>query len=98
MDVKMLRVEVERLSEKVWQQEDAVKESDFFCFAHSQHVIFRFIPGQPDASVLLFRSGLAGLDRYLLPAMPGGSQQSRTARGVQRRRPGPYPLHLRGVR
>ena len=45
VDVELLRVEVERLSEKVWQQEDAVKENDFFCFAHTRHVIFRFIPG-----------------------------------------------------
>lgn len=43
VDVETLRVEVERLSEKVWQQEDAVKENAFFCFAHVRHVIFRFI-------------------------------------------------------
>ena len=44
VDVETLRVKVERLSEKTWQQEDAVKENDFFCFAHTRHVLFRFIP------------------------------------------------------
>ena len=33
-----------RLSEKVWRQENAVKENDYACFAHTQHIVFRFVP------------------------------------------------------
>ena len=34
-----------RLSEKVWRQEDAIKENAYFCFTHTSPIIFRFIPG-----------------------------------------------------
>ena len=36
---------VRRLSEKTWRQEDACKENNYFCFDHTQHIIFRFITG-----------------------------------------------------
>ena len=69
VDVETLRVEVERLSEKVWQQEDAVKENDFFCFAHTRHVIFRFI--LRNRTPLLYYSNPAWMvwKRCLLPVM-----------------------------
>lgn len=44
VDVAPLRAQVARLSEKVWREADAVKENDFFCFAHTRHIIFRFPP------------------------------------------------------
>ena len=43
VDVAALAEQVARLSEAVWNQENAVKENDFFCFAHTRHVIFRFV-------------------------------------------------------
>ena len=43
VDVAELRAHVGRLSEKVWRQEDAVKETDYFCFTHTRHIVFRFI-------------------------------------------------------
>ena len=43
-----LRSHVARLSEKVWAQEDAAKENDYFCFHHTRHIIFRFIVGNCD--------------------------------------------------
>ena len=43
VDVETLRSNVERLSEKVWRQENAAKENDYFCFAFTHHVVFRFI-------------------------------------------------------
>ena len=69
VDVETLWVEVERLSEKVWQQEDAVKENNFFCFAHTRHVIFRFIPH--NRTPLCYYSNPAWMvwQRYLLPVM-----------------------------
>ena len=45
VDVTPLRARVGRLSEKVWRQEDAIKENAFFCFTQTSHIIFRFIPG-----------------------------------------------------
>ena len=45
VDVAPLRACVGRLSEKVWRQEDAIKENAFFCFPHTSHIVFRFIPG-----------------------------------------------------
>ena len=44
VDVAALPLQVARLSEKVWQREDMVKENDYFCFAHTRHIVFRFIP------------------------------------------------------
>lgn len=69
VDVETLWVEVERLSEKVWQQEDAVKENKFFCFAHTRHVLFRFIPR--NRTPLYYYSNPAWMvwQRYLLPVM-----------------------------
>ena len=43
VDVAELRAHVERVSEKVWRQEDADKENDYFCFTHTRHIVFRFI-------------------------------------------------------
>ena len=43
VDVAPLRAQVARLSEKVWREADAVKENDFFCFAHTRHIVFRFL-------------------------------------------------------
>ena len=45
VDVTELRAHVGRVSEKVWRQEDADKENDYFCFTHTRHIVFRFIHG-----------------------------------------------------
>ena len=44
VDVAALRRQVARLSEKAWRREDAVKDNDYTCFAHTQHIVFRFVP------------------------------------------------------
>ena len=44
VDVALLRRQVARLSEKAWRREDAVKENDYTCFAHTQHIVFRLVP------------------------------------------------------
>ena len=69
VDVELLRVWVERLSEKVWQQEDSVKENNFFCFAHTRHIIFRFISG--NRTPLRYYSNPTWMvwQRCLLPVM-----------------------------
>ena len=42
VDVAALSEQVARLSERVWNKENAVRENDFFCFTHTRHIIFRF--------------------------------------------------------
>ena len=44
VDAAALKLRISRLSEKVWRQEDALKENDYFCFARTQHIVFRFVP------------------------------------------------------
>ena len=46
VDIAALAEQVARLSEAVWEKENAVKENDFFCFAHTRHIIFRFVAAQ----------------------------------------------------
>ena len=46
VDIAALSEQVARLSETVWDKENAVKENDFFCFAHTRHIIFRFVAAQ----------------------------------------------------
>ena len=38
-----LRPPVARLSDKAWEQENAVKDNGFFCFALILHLAFRFV-------------------------------------------------------
>ena len=69
VDVAPLRAQVARLSEKVWNRENAVKENGYFCFAHTRHIVFRFIP--PGLTGIRFYSRpLWNLwQRWLLPVM-----------------------------
>ena len=39
--LRALQAQLARLSETVWNRESAVKENDFFCFAHTRHIVFR---------------------------------------------------------
>ena len=43
VDVAALAEQAARLSETVWEKENAVKENDYLCFAHTRHIIFRFV-------------------------------------------------------
>lgn len=69
--VEELRTQVARLSERVWRQEDAVKENDFPCFHHTRHVVFRFIAGNRDPRRFYSRPIWAVWGRMLLPVMAG---------------------------
>ena len=48
VDIRRLKALVGRVSDTVWQSENEGKENDFFCFHHTQHIIFRFIGGNRD--------------------------------------------------
>ena len=69
VDVAALRVQVARLSEKVWERENAVKENDFFCFIHTRHIIFRFIPLNNTGVCYYSRPIWKVWRRWLLPVM-----------------------------
>ena len=69
VDVDALRAHVERLSEKVWRQEDAAKENDYFCFTHTRHIVFRFIPGNRTPLHYYSTPIWTIWQRWLLPVM-----------------------------
>lgn len=49
VDVATLKALTSKVSEEVWNREDAMKENDFFCFHHTRHIVFRYIEGQLNA-------------------------------------------------
>lgn len=67
VDSVPLREQVARRSEKTWNREDAAKKNDFFCFAQTRHIVFRFVP--PDLTRIRYSSRpLWNLwQRWLLP-------------------------------
>ena len=69
VDVAALRTQVARLSERVWQRENAIKENDYFCFTHTQHIVFRFIPRELTAFRFYSRPLWNLWRTYLLPVM-----------------------------
>ena len=46
--VEPLRRQIARLSERVWRQEDRMKENNDAVFHHTRHIVFRFIEGNLD--------------------------------------------------
>ena len=69
VDVSVLRLQVARLSEKVWRQENAVKENDYACFAHTQHIVLRFVPRDLPGIRFYSRPAWNLWRTYLLPVM-----------------------------
>ena len=69
VDTDALRAHVGRLSEKVWRQEDATKENDYFCFTHTRHIVFRFIHGNRTPLRYYSRPIWKVWQRWLLPVM-----------------------------
>ena len=45
VDISLLEKMIHKISPKLWEREDISKENNFFCFHNTQHIIFRFIPG-----------------------------------------------------
>ena len=69
VEVAPLRAQVARLSENMWRWEDAVKENDFLCFAHTRHIVFRFIPLQLTRISYYSRPLWTLWQRWLRPVM-----------------------------
>ena len=67
--LRALRAQVARLSDAVWNREDGAKENDFFCFAHTRHIVFRFIPLGAAHPRYYVNPGWDLWRRWLLPIM-----------------------------
>lgn len=74
VDVVALEKRVSMLSEAVWQQEDELKENRFDCFHSTNHIVFRFTPGNVDASRFYETQGWAMWKPLLLPIMEAASE------------------------
>lgn len=75
VDVAPLWAQVERLSEAVWQKEDAVKENKFSVFHHTRHIVFRFTPSNRDPRDYYSNPIWTIWQPLLLPLMEGITRQ-----------------------
>ena len=69
VDGRPLAGAVARLSDTVWNRESAVRENDFFCFAHTRHIVFRFIHLDETRFCYHVNPGWNLWRRWLLPVM-----------------------------
>ena len=69
VDVGPLAAQIARVSDRAWRIEDSVKENDFPCFRHTQHIIFRFIAGNRDPRRFYSKPAWRVWRRWLLPVM-----------------------------
>ena len=67
--LRTLQAQVARLSETVWNRENAARENGFFCFAHTRHIVFRFIPLDATRPRYYANPGWDLWRRWLLPVM-----------------------------
>ena len=69
VDIADLRRHVDKLSERAWRQADEGKENAYICFAHTQHVVFRFILGNRSPLKFYSRPIWRVWQRLLQPVM-----------------------------
>ena len=69
VDISAIQTLVARISEQVWQQEDARKENNFTVFHHTRHIVFRFIEGMRDHRVFYSTPGWDVWQTFLLPVL-----------------------------
>ena len=65
VDISPLKPLVLSISEQVWEHENADKENNFFCFHHTQHIIFRFPQGNRPQVFTTYPIWTAWRDRLL---------------------------------
>ena len=70
-DVTELAELVDRLSDKLWSAEDERKENKFSVFHHTQHIIFRFPPGNKNPTEFYTNPIWEIWKDRLLPLMEG---------------------------
>lgn len=69
VDADALAVQVDRLSERVWDREDRVKPNRSFCFQHTRHIVFRFPVSEADPGRFRSADGWRLWATWLLPPM-----------------------------
>jgi hypothetical protein len=69
VDIAVVKDLVARMSESVWDQQDAHKENKFECFHHTRHIIFRFIKGMRDHRRFYSNPIWSVWQDHLLPVM-----------------------------
>lgn len=69
VEIGALRKLVERVSDPAWAHLDEGKENDFFCFHHTKHIIFRFIPSNRDPAEAYATPAWAIWQPFLMPIM-----------------------------
>ena len=66
---------VSQLPDEIWELEDSLKENKFDVFHHTQHVVFRFTPGNLDPREHYDRPLWTVWEARLLPLMAGLADQ-----------------------
>ncbi len=69
VDASTLRDQAARLPDRLWGIEDGFKSNRYFCFHHTQHIIFRFIPGNHDPRRFYSEPIWTVWQTWLLPVM-----------------------------
>lgn len=69
IDITALQSMCSQFGDRVWQQEDQVKENKFAIFHNTQHIIFRFIEGNRDPRIFYSNPIWTVWQNVLLPAM-----------------------------
>lgn len=73
VDIRPLQSMLDRLTENVWNREDACKENRFECFHHTRHIVFRFVEDNLDARRFRSHPGWTIWRGLLLPVMAQAS-------------------------
>ena len=69
VDITELAARVRAIPENVWAEENARKENAMAVFAHTTHIILRFIPGNHDALVHYSKTLWPDWEDLLVPLM-----------------------------
>ena len=75
VDIAPLLAMVERMGDQLWQAEDAVKENKFDVLGKTQHMVFRFTPGNADPRGSYDNPAWPIWKRFLLPIMDAVTEQ-----------------------
>lgn len=65
---------VNRMGERLWQAEDAVKENKFDVFDYTQHIVFRFTPNNADPRISYSNPSWEIFKPVLMPIMDAVTQ------------------------
>ncbi|GAA0283287.1 hypothetical protein GCM10009127_25930 [Alteraurantiacibacter aestuarii] len=73
VDADRLTAVVQAISKRTWHNENILKENDFDCFHHTQHLVFRFIKQNRDPETFYANPSWDAWKSVLLPVMEAAS-------------------------